>query len=862
MKKEIVKHISKVLSWAMIITAAIGSTVIVPAEESQTVANLTLREAYGYEEGACIEWEDAEYYGYNAYVRKTGDTDWQQLEDCLIRRYAGFWRADCVGLKSGESYDLKAVPLDEYGNEVSAGSVVASNLSVSAYDRSGAAFSTTSPLKKAGAYNEDGTTDALVIYVTPDTAKTVKADIMTESGYRECTGFQTILDALQEGKETRPVDFRIVGTVRAEDMDKFSSSEEGLQIRGTSSYAPLNITIEGIGKDAAFHGFGLMIKNCGSVEVRNLGILNCMDDAVSVDGNNSNIWIHDMDFFYGQPGSDSDQAKGDGTVDIKNGSTYVTVSYNHFWDNGKSSLCGMKSESESYFISYHHNHFDHSDSRHPRLRTMSSHIYNNYFDGNSKYGVGVTMGASVFAEENYFRHVKATNHPLMSSQQGCDALGSGTFSGENGGIIKSYNNIFEGGGAVYDQNNPATTGIDCYTVTDRYEKVPSDVVTRAGGTAYNNFDTSTDVDMNADIIDKAEDVPSVVKAKAGRLGGGDLVWTFNDEADDTSSSVNTYLQKAVQDYVTPIISIGGKSDGIKTETTTAATQQSSQTTTEATTEATTRDIDITPLPLTSIGGQTPEDAQPQVGQILVTYRPDSDTWLLNDKSTIASATLTHSFESVTSGKVVVYGYATPQISRGTSKWAFLQVKGTDLSGGETDIVSIASDTEKIVSARTNSSTAEAPTYVNFPTLGEVAKKQYNYTIAIDMDAQTATVTVNDEEVTVPIQAKDVHAVYSVTAVSAADRNLIVSTPVVGLMNEGNSEDMLFGDADLDGMLTSADVTELLQYVLTEEYMIIQGKTKDYEKWLDVNKDGSLTSGDCTHILQKTLDSTYVFPVEK
>ena len=84
-----------------------------------------------------------------------------------------------------------------------------------------------------------------------------------------------------------------------------------------------------------------------------------------------------MDFFYGGTGSASDQAKGDGTVDIKGKSSEITVSYNHFWDSGKSSLGGMKSETTSCKLTYHHNWFDHSDSRHPRIRTMSFHIYNN-----------------------------------------------------------------------------------------------------------------------------------------------------------------------------------------------------------------------------------------------------------------------------------------------------------------------------------------------------------------------------------------------------------------------------------------------------------------------------------------------------
>ena len=142
----------------------------------------------------------------------------------------------------------------------------------------------------------------------------------------------------------------------------------------------MNITIEGVGEDAAVQGFGFLVRNSGNVEFRNFAVMAFMDDGISLDTKNCNIWVHNMDIFYGSTGGDSDQAKGDGSVDIKGASTNVTVSYVHFWDSGKCSLCGM-SDSAEFLVTYHHNWFDHSDSRHPRIRVASVHIYNNYFDG-------------------------------------------------------------------------------------------------------------------------------------------------------------------------------------------------------------------------------------------------------------------------------------------------------------------------------------------------------------------------------------------------------------------------------------------------------------------------------------------------
>jgi hypothetical protein len=77
-------------------------------------------------------------------------------------------------------------------------------------------------------------------------------------------------------------------------------------------------------------------------------------DDCGLQQSNDHVWVHNCDFFYGDAGSDADQIKGDGALDTKK-STYVTHSYNHFWDNGKCNLQGMKEETAQNYITYHHN---------------------------------------------------------------------------------------------------------------------------------------------------------------------------------------------------------------------------------------------------------------------------------------------------------------------------------------------------------------------------------------------------------------------------------------------------------------------------------------------------------------------------
>lgn len=520
--------------------------------------HVQITEAKGWLEAAYIKWNLLDgAKSYNVYVKGGNYADYTKIDDYLVRNYGTYGRADAVGLVAGE-YSLKIIPVDADGKEISDKASEATAMNVTNYSREG--FAHFNRTEGIGAYNNDGSlkSGAKVLYVTAKTAKTISTTVNT--GKEETvTGLQSIIDAYQKGKDTTPIAFRIIGKVSLDDLDKISSSSEGLQIKGKGSYSTMNITLEGIGDDATVYGFGFLVRNASSVEFRNFAIMRCLDDALSLDTDNSNIWIHNMDFFYGKKGGAADQAKGDGTVDIKGDSKNVTVAYNHFWDNGKASMCGMTSESGENWITYHHNWFDHSDSRHARIRTMSVHLWNNYYDHNDVYGLGATSGSSVFAESNYFR---ATKRPMMSSGQGTDATGNGTFSGENGGLIKAYGNVFaeKPSNFSYITYNDNNTSFDAYEVASPDEQVPSSVKTLAGGTSYNNFDTDASK-IYSYTADAAADVPAKVTGYkgAGRMNQGDLVFTIPDETVVTNGHQQPWpaLATLLDNYKSSFVSIFG-----------------------------------------------------------------------------------------------------------------------------------------------------------------------------------------------------------------------------------------------------------------------------------------------------------------
>ena len=529
---------------------------------SSVFAQVSFQNVSGSLESAYAEWASDGSDSYNVYYSGAGSKD-VKVDAPLIRKYGSKYRVDVVGLKAGD-YTLKVVSV-KGGKE--GAFATSETVTVKAHDRSGFAFSDG---HVPGAYNADGSlkNDAVVLYVSESMKNTVKLDVVTSSkgAVTECTGLQSVLTALKKGFEKRPLAIRLMGNVTDP-----QETDHGDIVIDMGKKEGMAVTLEGIGNDATANGWGIRIKNAQDVEVRNIGIMNVDSDEgdnISLQQDNKYIWVHNCDFFYGHAGSDKDQVKGDGALDCKK-STYITFSYNHFWDNGKSNLLGLsESTTDGLYITYHHNWYDHSDSRHPRVRYYSAHVYNNYYDGNAKYGASSTLGSSVFMEANYFRNCK---YPMMTSLQGTDVYAggtkrdpknNGTFSNEEGGSIKAYNNYMEGaftfiphGASKYMlKGKESSVGdidskadFDAYVVENRDEQVPSSVKSYAGANVYNNFDTDKSI-MYSYTADEPATARDNVVRYAGRVQGGDFKWTFDNSVDDASGEVNQKLQDALMAY--------------------------------------------------------------------------------------------------------------------------------------------------------------------------------------------------------------------------------------------------------------------------------------------------------------------------
>jgi pectate lyase len=201
-----------------------------------------------------------------------------------------------------------------------------------------------------------------------------------------------------------------------------------------------NVTLMGLGRDAALKSFGLRITNADNVIVRNLTITDTSDcfpqwdptdgaegnwnasfDNVEVSGS-THVWL-DHNTLSDGDNPDSAQPRyfgrpfqvHDGLLDVVRGANYVTISWNHLGDHDKVSLIGNTDnptrygEADKLKVTVHHNHFEGLGQRTPRVRFGQVHVYNNYYTGGDThaYSIGVGVGSKVYAERNAFDGIAA-----------------------------------------------------------------------------------------------------------------------------------------------------------------------------------------------------------------------------------------------------------------------------------------------------------------------------------------------------------------------------------------------------------------------------------------------------------------------
>ncbi|MDB5894494.1 MAG: hypothetical protein JWQ88_2025 [Rhodoferax sp.] len=198
---------------------------------------------------------------------------------------------------------------------------------------------------------------------------------------------------------------------------------------------PSDSTLFGMGADAEIVNGTLLLDQVDNVIIRNIHFADAFDhfpawdpkdnasgewnseyDNVSLRGAR-HVWVDHCTF---SDGARTDNTAGnafgrpmqhhDGLLDITLQSSFVTVSYNHFKLHEKTSLVGSsdgETKDEGQLkVSFHHNLWESSRERAPRVRYGQVHVYNNLYVASVTppaahgYSIGVGFRSRVVSQNN------------------------------------------------------------------------------------------------------------------------------------------------------------------------------------------------------------------------------------------------------------------------------------------------------------------------------------------------------------------------------------------------------------------------------------------------------------------------------
>jgi pectate lyase len=250
--------------------------------------------------------------------------------------------------------------------------------------------------------------DLLALMGAPDTA-TASGPVWSA----EATGMASLPTAELPDGTTGGLGGRTVVAGTAEELTRYAAAAEPLVVvvRGTVQLpfgsqvrVASHKTIVGAGTRSELVGGGLFLDRTQNVVVRNLRIRDSYipgdwdgkSDANDNDGirldTAHHVWIDHVAF----------ERLGDGMVDVRKDSDYVTLSWNVFSAHNKTVGVGWTPNVLTK-ITLHHNQFAYTYQRNASIDNVeAAHVYNNWFRGFGQYGTMSRGAARVVVEGNYY----------------------------------------------------------------------------------------------------------------------------------------------------------------------------------------------------------------------------------------------------------------------------------------------------------------------------------------------------------------------------------------------------------------------------------------------------------------------------
>jgi pectate lyase len=218
-----------------------------------------------------------------------------------------------------------------------------------------------------------------------------------------------------------------------------------------------------IGEGNVTFNFGINVKRSSNIIIRNISFHSYGDDGVNVGyPETHHIWIDHCTF--GHPTTYPASADvPDGTTEVKDGASYVTISWCKYQNHHKTCLLGHSDNNGAtdmgrLKVTYFANYFNATNSRHPRTRFGTVHVLNNMYENVGRgrastgglfgYGIGASNNSQVWAEGNFFLD---TRWPMSADRSTTDfATVYGPLMSQNSNIacygLKSVNNDYDDSG--------------------------------------------------------------------------------------------------------------------------------------------------------------------------------------------------------------------------------------------------------------------------------------------------------------------------------------------------------------------------------------------------------------------------------
>lgn len=215
-----------------------------------------------------------------------------------------------------------------------------------------------------------------------------------------------------------------------------------------------------IGENGVTFNFGINVKRSFNVIIRNISLHSYGDDGVNIGyPETHHIWVDHCTF--GHPTTyPSNSEIPDGTSEVKDGASFVTISWCKYQNHHKTCLLGHSDNNGAtdrgrLKVTYFANYFFSTNSRHPRTRFGTVHVLNNMYEnvgrgrnGGFGYGIGASNESQVWAEGNFFLD---TRWPMSADRSTADfAAVYGPLMSQNSNIacwgLKSVNNEYDDSG--------------------------------------------------------------------------------------------------------------------------------------------------------------------------------------------------------------------------------------------------------------------------------------------------------------------------------------------------------------------------------------------------------------------------------